>query len=61
MVMQVFNLSTLEVEAGKGMRFETSLVYTASFRTARSTLTDPISKPQNNNKKLKPSQAGGSL
>jgi hypothetical protein len=42
MVAHVFNLSTLEAEAGR--EFGTSLVYRVSSRTARATQRNPVSK-----------------
>jgi hypothetical protein len=42
MVVYTFNLSTQEVETGRS-EFEFSLVYRASFRTARATQREPLS------------------
>jgi hypothetical protein len=64
-VMHTFNPSTWEAEAGEFLssRFEASLVYRMSSRTAGATQRNPVSKKQNpktnkpsnkNNKKYLP-------
>lgn len=46
-VPYTFNPSSWEAEAGKSIKFKTSLVYKASFRTSRATQRNPFSKNQN--------------
>jgi hypothetical protein len=41
-VSRVLNSSTQEVEAGRYLEFEASLVYKSSFRTARATERNPV-------------------
>jgi hypothetical protein len=43
-VAHTFNPSTWEAEAGRFLEFEASLVYRVSFRTARATQRNPVSK-----------------
>lgn len=44
MEVQSLNPSTWEIEAGNLCEFETSLVYTSSFRLARATIVRPLLK-----------------
>jgi hypothetical protein len=43
-----FNSSRQETEAGGSLKFKACLVYTASFRTARTTQRNPVLKKQIN-------------
>jgi hypothetical protein len=51
-VENAFNPSTWEAEAGRS-EFETNLVYKVSFRPARATQRDPVSKRKQTNKQTK--------
>ena len=50
MVVHAFNPSTWEAEAGGFLSSEANLVYTVSFRTARATQRNPVSKNKQTNK-----------
>ena len=56
-VAHAFNPSTREVDSGGRGRqisaFEASLVYRVSSRTARATQRNPVSKNNNNKKRIK--------
>jgi hypothetical protein len=49
-VAHALNPSTWKVEAGRFLKFEASLVYRVSSRTARTTQRNPVSKKQKQNK-----------
>jgi hypothetical protein len=49
-VAQAFNPSTREAEAGRSLEFKASLVYRVSFRTAKATQRNPVSKNKNQTK-----------
>ena len=51
-----FNPSTWEAEAGRFLKFEASLAYRVSSRTARTIQKSPISKKQTNKKQNKTKQ-----
>ena len=42
MVVHAFNPSTWGTETGRSLEFEASLVYRASFKTARATQRNPV-------------------
>jgi hypothetical protein len=52
-VAHAFNPSTREAEAGGFLKFEASLVYRVSSRTARAMQRNPVSKKTNKQQKKK--------
>ena len=56
MVAHAFNPSTQEAEQADLFKFEASLVYETSFRTARATQRNSASKKQNKTKQNKTKQ-----
>jgi hypothetical protein len=52
-VVHAFNPSTGETEAGRSLKFEVSMIYRMSFRTARATQRNPDLKKQTNKRRKK--------